>query len=151
MHHEIDSTPEPQRRPVLTMHEVETGGPGPGQDRVARTPTAPPVPGPPGARVGATALALSASTSGFLIVAYLVGAVVERGAIFVPLTPLLLAGLAPLLLGPCAVVCAAAALHPGTPRRQGMIGAGLVALPLVLFALQYVIGLVLILLPHPAW
>lgn len=150
MHHETDRTPEPQRRPVMMMNDGREAAPRPQEDRPNPAPRPTPPVGPPGSRLGATALTLSASMSGFLIVASLIGSFVERNAIMMPLSPLLLAAFAPLLLGPCAVTCTAAALHPGLPRRQGLVGAGLVVLPIVLFALNVAVNLALSAFPRAA-
>lgn len=151
MHHETDRTPEPQRQPVMMMNDGRPAAPRPQQDHPDTTPGPTPPVGPPGSRLGTTALALSASMSGFLVVASLIGSFVERNALMMPLSPLLLAALAPLLLGPCAVACTAAALHPGLPRRQGLIGIGLVILPFALFALNVLVHVILGALPRAAW
>jgi len=151
MHHETDRAPEPQRQPVMMMNDGREPEPRPQRDRPDPGPGPTHPIGPPGSRLGTTALALSASMSGFLVVASLIGSFVERNALVMPLSPLLLAALAPLLLGPCAVACTAAALHPGLPRRQGLIGIGLVILPFVLFALNVAAHLVLGALPRAAW
>ena len=148
MHHETDRAPEPQRRPVMDLHD---GPPTPlrhearsGLDAAPR-----PTPRPPGTRLGTTAVALSASTSGLLVLAQLTGTLLGHLTATVVLSPLLLMAVAPLLLGACTVVGTAAALHPGRPRRQGLAAIALTTAPVVAVVLTNIVGLALALLPGP--
>lgn len=148
MHHEIDRTPEPQRRPVMDLHDGPPTPP-PHDARGGPHATPRPAPLPPGTRLGTTAVVLSASTSGLLVLAHLTGTLLGHLTAEVLLSPLVLMAVAPLLLGACTVVGTAAALHPGRPRRQGLAAIALTTAPVVAGVLTNLVGLALALLPGP--